>query len=78
MVTVSSHGAFGENESYQQLDVDKFAELLLAECLTRIRGTYLANWDEIEDLSDFENGYTKGVQMCIKMVKQHFEIKEEL
>lgn len=32
MVTVHSHGAFGEHESYQQLDPVKLAELVAIEC----------------------------------------------
>jgi hypothetical protein len=32
MYTVYSHGAFGEPENYERLDVNKFAELIIKEC----------------------------------------------
>lgn len=33
MIEVRSHGAFGENERYQKLDPQKFAELIIQECM---------------------------------------------
>ena len=39
MVTVHSHGAFGEHESYQQLDPVKFAELTATECASIVYKT---------------------------------------
>lgn len=33
MVTVRSHGAFGEPERYDQLDLEKFAQLIIEECI---------------------------------------------
>lgn len=36
-IKIQSHGAFGEPESRQQLDVDKFAELIIEECLSNIQ-----------------------------------------
>jgi hypothetical protein len=32
-VKVYSHGAFGEDETYYRLDEDKFAELIIQECI---------------------------------------------
>jgi len=32
-IKVSSHGAFGESESYDEVDLDKFAELIIKECM---------------------------------------------
>jgi hypothetical protein len=32
MIKVWGHGAFGESESYQDLDPEKFAELIVREC----------------------------------------------
>ena len=47
-VRVHSHGAFGEHESYDQLDVDKFYELVVLECITEIRR--LEEWNSSHDL----------------------------
>jgi hypothetical protein len=35
-VEVRSHGAFGESERYSKLDPEKFAELIVRECLSKI------------------------------------------
>lgn len=32
-IKIRSHGAFGEPESREQLDADKFAELIIRECI---------------------------------------------
>jgi hypothetical protein len=32
MVTVNSHGAFGEPERHEEVDLEKFAELIVKEC----------------------------------------------
>ncbi len=31
-IKIQSHGAFGEPETWEQLDEDKFAELIIREC----------------------------------------------
>lgn len=31
-VKVRGHGAFGESETYHQVDLEKFAELIIQEC----------------------------------------------
>jgi hypothetical protein len=33
-VEVRSHGAFGEPERYTKLDTEKFAELIIRECMS--------------------------------------------
>ncbi len=33
-IKISGHGAFGEPESREQLDVDKFAQLIVKECIS--------------------------------------------
>ena len=37
-VEVRSHGAFGESERYSKLDPEKFAELIIRECMSVARG----------------------------------------
>ena len=41
-IKIQSHGAFGEPESWAQLDADKFAELIIKECINIAdnRGAY--------------------------------------
>ena len=36
-VKVYSHGAFGEDETYYRLNTDKFAELIIQECVEVLR-----------------------------------------
>ena len=36
-IKIRSHGAFGEPESREQLDEEKFAELIIEECLSNIQ-----------------------------------------
>lgn len=39
MYWVNSHGAFGENESYQRLDEDLYAELIIRDVVNTIKRT---------------------------------------
>lgn len=53
----------------------RFGEAVIEECLMRIQGTHLAEGYDPEVVGDWELGYQKGVDQCLKMVKQHFGIK---
>lgn len=53
----------------------RFGEAVIEECLRRIRGTHLAAGYDPDVVSEWELGYQKGVDQCLKMVKQHFGIK---
>ena len=50
----------------------RYAEAVIEECLKRIQGTHLAQGYHLDD--EYEQGYKKGVEQCLKMVKQHFGI----
>ena len=53
----------------------RFGEAVIEECLMRIQGTHLAEGYNPEVVSEWELGYQKGVDQCLKMVKQHFGIE---
>ena len=53
----------------------RFGEAIIEECLMRIQGTHLAEGYNPEVVSEWELGYQKGVDQCLKMVKQHFGIE---
>lgn len=37
---VISHGAYGEREIYWEINVDKFAELIVQECMNLVKDCY--------------------------------------
>ena len=63
MVSDYRHGAFGESESYQTLDTDLFAELIIKECVTQC-------WSVSE--TEFEGA---DISECVKRIKSHFGVK---
>lgn len=52
MVDRQGHGAFGEPEFYKELDVDKFAELIVLECVRVAKST------DADDGDDYKSGRT--------------------
>ena len=45
MIKFAGHGAFGEPCSYDELDLEKFAELIVEECVSAILdGTNESGW----------------------------------
>ncbi|HET8688522.1 MAG TPA: hypothetical protein VFM18_18065 [Methanosarcina sp.] len=50
MVITMSHGAFGEPERREDLDVDKFAHSIVLECIEIISGEPFGNTEAAEYL----------------------------
>ena len=59
----------------ERLDIEdkfeKFAELIVRECITRIEGCAT-----IPDDDEFVKGYNKGVSKVASQVKHHFGVEE--
>jgi hypothetical protein len=51
-----------------------FSELIIERCLTQIKGSHLAQGYD-RKLTDFEQGYRKGVETCVKNIEKEFGIK---
>lgn len=56
-------------------DVDKFANLIVQECVTRIQGCHLAEGYDPEIVGDFELGYKKAIDKVSKQVLLHFGVE---
>lgn len=70
MVRVHSHGAFGEHESYDQLDVDKFYELIVLECVKEARVC-----EQFNKSAEFIKAYTPNCILIEMGLPQHCENK---
>lgn len=53
-----------------KVPLEKFAELIVRECITRIEGCAT-----IPDDDEFVKGYNKGVSKVASQVKHHFGVK---
>ncbi len=53
-----------------KVPLEKFAELIVWECITRIEGCAT-----IPDDDEFVKGYNKGVSKVASQVKHHFGVK---
>jgi len=63
-----SHGAFGEYEKYERLNVQKFAELIIRECVGKVKNA---------DMTDLEGLNSDDVLWLVeKQIKQHFGVNE--
>jgi hypothetical protein len=72
-VEVRGHGAFGEPERYTKLDPEKFAELIVQECIDKITTYDLvpghsAKWEDIYDI------HARLLQDLGEELKEHFGV----
>ena len=58
-------------QSLMDHTMNKFAELIIRECITRIEGCAT-----IPDDDEFVKGYNKGVSKVASQVKHHFGVEE--
>ena len=75
MEKVHSHGAFGEHESYLKVDLDKFAEFIIAECTA----VCYSNAEKLQsarictDDFDEKNRLAMGEVTALKIAKEILE-----
>ena len=62
-------------ESGDKLFVEKFAELIVRECIARVEGCAV-EFDDNHPNDQFIAGYNKGVSKTASQVKQHFGVEE--
>ena len=60
------------NQSCDPEVLEKFAELIVRECISRIEGCAVETSPD-----DFVKGYNKGVSKVSSQVKQHFGVEEK-
>jgi hypothetical protein len=81
-VEVRGHGAFGEPERYTKLDPEKFAELIVQECIAQCE--QVATAADAKSRSKFvtddgrmlHEGMWGGAKNCSGQIKQHFGVAE--
>ena len=66
-------GPEGYTSSYAKFDREKFAELLIQQCINVCEPVL----DEpYEDMSEFDKGLVDGQDVAVEMIKQHFGVEE--
>jgi len=76
-VEVRSHGAFGEPERYTKLDTEKFAELIVEECLSVVKSnTYGPNGECDYGYSREDAHADQRAEIIYEEIAYHFGIKE--
>lgn len=56
----------------KMLDAERFAELIVRECISRVEGCAVENPNDDE----FVKGYNKGVSKVTSQVKAHFGVDQ--
>lgn len=57
------------------VDLDKFAELIVRDCLRRIEGCTAITTQQLKPYTEFEQGYDKAINKVYSQVKLHFGVK---
>lgn len=65
---------FCNHPDYNKIRNEKFAELIVRECVTRIQGCHLAEGYYPGIDGEFEFGYKKGIDKAANQVLLHFGI----
>lgn len=66
MEEVRSHGAFGENERYMKLNPEKFAELIINECIN-----ICAAHEDYESFGIYPARVALVTKSCQNNIKEH-------
>jgi hypothetical protein len=71
-----SHGAFGEYEKYYRLNTEKFAELIVRECVAQIQPM----WDQVREIGppggyDYDT-FDLAYNDCMNAIKEHFGVDQ--
>lgn len=76
---VISHGAYGETEIYREINVDKFAELIVKECMDVLRQAwYDENAKKVDDdprSVAIQVGMKSGLIQASNVVAKHFGVR---
>ena len=66
-----------EFEGYE-LDAEKFAELIVKECVDTLMKPSFMEWDEAQrsELSDYNEGWVNGRLLGIEHIKEHFGVEK--
>jgi hypothetical protein len=66
-------GPEGYTSSYAKFDREKFAELIVRECIGKCEPVL----DEpYEDMSEFGKGLVEGQDVAVEKIKQHFGVEK--
>jgi hypothetical protein len=55
--------------------VEKFAELIVRDCLARVEGCTIITTQQVQPVSEFNQGYDKAIKKVYSQVKLHFGVK---
>ena len=67
--------ASSENMRWNIEDAEKFANLIISECINQLNKPEYA-MNHPEDLSDYNRGWVNGRLLGIEHIEQHFRTKE--
>jgi hypothetical protein len=69
---LTAQGCWDQMDDYDRAAIEKFAELIVRECISRVEGCAVENPNDDE----FVKGYNKGVSKVTSQVKAHFGVDE--
>ena len=59
---------------YGEGNIEKFAELIVRECVSKIGDEYKDALDDV--MEDWDRGYLGGLSCAIDKIKEHFGVEE--
>jgi hypothetical protein len=65
---------FGGFPNYDEFDFEKFAELIVKECVSKIGDVYKDALDY--DMEDWDRGFLGGLSCAMDTVQKHFGVEE--
>ena len=72
LIAQCTYRVYNSNQQlYDKFDKEKFAELIIKECANKAFAGYGP-----DSLDEFDRGWQAGRNNAAKVIKEHFEIKE--
>jgi hypothetical protein len=72
---LTAQGCWDEFDDYAKEGIEKFAELIVRECLQTCKDVGIESKEVWNASKDYQEGRQMGAEVCHNMIKKHFEVE---
>jgi len=72
---LTAQGCWDELDDYAKQGIEKFAELIVRECLQTCKDVGIESKEVWNASKDYQEGRQMGAEVCYNMIKKHFGVE---
>jgi hypothetical protein len=72
---LTAQGCWDELDDYAKEGIEKFAELIIQECLQTCKDVGIESKEVWNASKDYQEGRQMGAEVCHNMIKKHFGVE---